>query len=192
MDIPPLGNAIPRRGNRFSQLVARSLMSMAGWQIEIDVPNIPKFILVGAPHTSNWDFVLTMTTLFALNIKLFWMAKHSLFRWPFKGLLEWLGGVPIDRTTRKGQVVEQTIEEFNGRSQFTIAIMPEGTRSKVRQWKTGFYHIAQGANVPIVPVRFDYGRKVMGIGPAIEPSGDLTADLAHIQSIFAGIQGKNP
>lgn len=168
-------------------------MSLFGWRIEFDgVPNLPKFILVGAPHTSNWDFVLTLITFFALSVRISWMAKHTFFRWPLKGVLTWLGGVPVNRANRDNGIVDQTIKAFDSHDKFIIAVMPEGTRSKVRRWKTGFYHIAQGAQVPIVSVRFDYGRKVMGIGPTIEPSGDMAADMARIQSVFATIQGKNP
>jgi len=192
MDVPIIGDALPRRGNRFSRLIAQSLMTLFGWRIEVDAPNVPKIVLVGAPHTSNWDFVLTLTTFFALSVRISWMAKHTFFRWPFSGLLKWLGGVPIDRTIQDDGIVKQTIQAFDNHEKFVIAVMPEGTRSKARRWKTGFYHIAQGAKVPIVLVRFDYGRKVMGIGPAIEPSGDIAAEMAHIQSIFAAIEGKNP
>jgi len=192
MEVPALGNAIPRRGNRFSQWLAQSLMSIFGWRIEADIPNRSKFVLVGAPHTSNWDFVMTMTTLFSLGVKISWMGKKSLFGWPFKGIMEWLGGVPIDRAGQGGGIVEQTVDAFNSRDKFVIAIMPEATRAKAHQWKTGFYHIAQGANVPVVMVRFDYGRKVMGVGPTVEPSGDETADMTQIQSLFSGIEGKNP
>lgn len=192
MDAPIVGNALPRRGNRLSRWIARSLMTIFGWHIEVDAPDLPKLVLVGAPHTSNWDFVLTLTTFFALSVRISWMAKHTFFRWPIKGLVEWLGGIPIDRTSPDDGMVNQTVEAFNSREKFVIAVMPEGTRTKVGKWKTGFYHIAQGAKVPIVLVRFDYGRKVMGIGPAFEPSGDLTADMASIQSIFAAIKGKNP
>ena len=186
-----IDDSLPRRGNRYSQWIARYLMSLFGWRIEVDAPDLPKLVLVGAPHTSNWDFVLTLATFFALSVRISWMAKHTFFRWPLKGPLEWLGGVPIDRTIRDGGVVSQTVEAFNEREKFVIAIMPEGTRTKVYQWKTGFYHIAQGANVPIVLIRFDYGRKVMGVGPTIEPSGDVAADMAKIQAIFAPIRGKN-
>jgi 1-acyl-sn-glycerol-3-phosphate acyltransferase len=167
-------------------------MSLFGWRIEADIPNRSKLVLVGAPHTSNWDFILTMTTLFSLSIKISWMGKKSLFGWPFKDVMEWLGGVPIDRANQSGGIVDQTIEAFNSRDKFVIAIMPEATRSKVRKWKTGFYRIAQGAEVPIVLVRFDYGRKVMGIGPTIDPSGDITADMAQIQSRFSAVEGKYP
>ncbi len=168
-------------------------MSLFGWRIEIDgVPNLPKFILVGAPHTSNWDFVLTLATFFALGVRISWMAKHTFFRWPLTGLLAWLGGVPVNRTKEANGIVDQTVEAFDSREKFIIAVMPEGTRSQTHRWRTGFYHIAQGANVPIVPVRFDYGRKVMGIGPAFETTGEMAADVAHIQSFFKAIKGKNP
>ena len=192
MDKPILGNAIPRRGNRISQFIALTLLSLFGWRIEANIPNQPKFVLVGAPHTSNWDFILTMATQYALSVKISWMAKHSLFRWPFKGLMTWLGGVPVDRENQGSGLVNQTVDVFNKREKFVIAIMPEGTRSLAREWKTGFYRIAQEAKVPIVAVRFDYGRKVMGIGPTVEPSDDMEADMHAIKSIFTGIQGKHP
>jgi len=191
MQLPVVGDAIPRRGNALSRLIARSSMKLCGWRIEGEIPNQPKLILVGAPHTSNWDFVLTMATLFALSVRISWMAKHTAFRWPFRRLLAWLGGVPIDRTSESGGIVEQTIQAFKANDKFVIALTPEGTRAKVRAWKTGFYHIAQGAGVPIVLIRFDHGRKVMGIGPTIQPTGDIKVDLAHIQSVFAAVRGRH-
>ena len=192
MSATVLGDALPKRGNRISQFVARGLMSLFGWRIEADVPNLPKFVLVGAPHTSNYDFLLTLATFFSLSVKISWMGKRSLFRWPIGGFMKWTGGVPVDRSSKHGSVVEQTVEAFDSRDKFIIAIMPEGTRSKVREWKTGFYHIAQGAKVPIVLVRFDYGRKVMGVGPTFEPSGDVTADIAKIQAVYTNIKGRHP
>ncbi len=186
-----IGDNVPRRGNRFSQFIAQSLMSLFGWKIEANVPNLSKFVLVGAPHTSNWDFVLTMATLFALRVKIFWMGKSTLFQRPFGGIMKWLGGVPVERGEKKEGIVAQTVAAFKRYEQFVIAIMPEGTRSKVGEWKTGFYHIAQGADVPIVPVRFDYGRKVMGIGPPLDMTGDVTADMALIREAFAGVKGKH-
>ena len=191
MDTSFIGDSLPRRGNRYSQWIAQSLMALFGWRIEMNAPDLPKLLLIGAPHTSNSDFVLTLVTFFALSVRISWMAKHTFFRWPIKGVLTWLGGIPINRTIKDG-VVEQTVEAFSKRDKFILAITPEGTRTKVYRWKTGFYHIAQGAGVPIVLVRFDYGRKLMGIGPTIEPSGDVAADMAQIQSIFAQIRGKNP
>ena len=192
MDEPIIGDAVPRRGNRLSRLIARSLMTLFGWRIEADIPDLSKAVLVGAPHTSNWDFILTLGTQFALGVKISWMIKHTVFRWPVKGFLKWLGGVPIDRANGSDGIVNQIIEEFDRREKFIIAIMPEGTRSKTGRWKTGFYHIAQGAAVPLVMVRFDYGRKVMGIEPTLDLSGDMEADIAHIQSLFAGVDGRHP
>jgi 1-acyl-sn-glycerol-3-phosphate acyltransferase len=186
-----VGEALPKRGSSLSQFIAKSLMSIFGWRIEADIPDVPKFVLVGAPHTSNWDFLLTMSTVFSLGIRISWLAKQSLFRWPHKGLMEWLGGIPVDRSMKGGGLVEQLVAAFNSREKFIVAIMPEGTRSKVREWKTGFYRIAQEAEVPIVLVRFDYGRRVMGIGPTIEASGDLAGDMAHIKAHYAGVVGKN-
>lgn len=187
-----IGDQIPRRSGRISQWIAVTAMRISGWKIEAAIPNIPKFILVGAPHTSNWDFVLTMLTKFALEVRISWMAKHSLFRWPFKRILEGLGGIPVNRDLKNAGVVEQTIELFKNRDKLALAIMPEGTRAKVMRWKSGFYHIAEGAKVPMVMVRFDYARRVIGIGPTFNPTGELAADLPLIQAIFASIQGKNP
>lgn len=188
-----LGDAVPRRGNRVTKALATWLMKLAGWRVVLDnLPNEPKILLVGAPHTSNWDFMLTLGTVFMLGVKISWMGKHTMFRAPFGGLMRWLGGVPIDRRTR-GNVVEQTIDAFNTREQFVIAIMPEGTRSRTATgWKTGFYHIATGANVPMVPVLFDYGPKVLTIGPAFELTGDLETDLPRIQAHYADAIARHP
>jgi 1-acyl-sn-glycerol-3-phosphate acyltransferase len=192
MNTTAIAGAPPTRGNYLSRFVAKTLMSLFGWRIEADIPDLPKFVMVGAPHTSNWDFVLTMSTLFSLGVRISWLAKHSLFRWPFKGLMEWLGGIPVDRALEGGGLVKQVVGIFNSREKFIVAIMPAGTRSKVREWKTGFYRIALEAGVPIVLVRFDYGRKVMGIGPTIMPTGDMAQDIADIQAHYAQVVGKNP
>jgi len=186
-----IGDAVPRRGNRLSRWAAGSALALFGWRLDAEVPNLSKFVLVGAPHTSNWDFVISMLALFALGIKISWMGKFSLFRWPFVGILEWLGGVPIDRSVRSG-VVDQTIQAFKKQEKFVIGVTPDATRSNFSRWRTGFYHIAHGAKVPVVVVRFDFGRKLFGIGPTIEPTGDITADMAHIQAQYAGVEGKFP
>ena len=192
MDVPDLGDALPKRGNRFSQWMAQSLMSIFGWRIEADIPNQSKLVLVGAPHTSNWDFLLTMGTLFSLGVKISWMGKKSLFGWPFKGVMKWLGGVPIDRTNKSGGIVEQTIEAFNSRGKFVIAIMPEVTRSRVRQWKTGFYHIAHKANLPIYFAYLDYPTKTAGLEYGFTPSGDMDADMEIIRNFYKNVKGKYP
>lgn len=187
----PIGDQLPRRGNALSRAIALGCLALMGWRIELNAPNLPKFLFVGAPHTSNWDFVLTLIAIFALSIRISWMGKHTLFRWPLGGLMRWFGGVPINRK-EGGGVVDATIEAFNSRPQFIIAIMPEGTRRRVKEWKTGFYHIAQKANVPVVLVIFDYAQKCLRIGPAIDLTGDMAADIAYIQSFYKNVQGKYP
>ena len=186
---PEIGKSTPRRGNWLSNASARAVMSAAGWKIVGEVPDEPKILLVGAPHTSNWDYIFTMLTTFSLGVHLHYVGKASLFNNPLGGMMYYLGGVPIDRSSSEG-FVDQMIEEFNKRDTFILAIMPEGTRGGADKWRSGFYHIAQGAGVPIVLVIFDYGRKIMHLGPTFWPSGDYEADLAEIQSYFTGVQGK--
>jgi 1-acyl-sn-glycerol-3-phosphate acyltransferase len=187
---PEIGESTPRRGNWLSNTSARAVMSAAGWKIMGAVPDEPKILLVGAPHTSNWDYIFTMLTTFSLGVDLHYVGKASLFNNPLGGMMYYLGGVPIDRSSSEG-FVDQMIEAFNKRDTFILAIMPEGTRGGVDKWRSGFYHIALGAGVPIVLVIFDYGRKIMHLGPTFWPSGDYEADLAEIQSYFAGVQGKH-
>lgn len=187
--MPEIGESTPRRGNALSMASARAVMRAAGWQILGEVPDVPKMLLVGAPHTSNWDYIFTVLTMYSLGIDLHYVGKSSLFDNPLGGVMRYLGGVSLDRATSQG-FVDQMVEEFNHRDTFILAIMPEGTRRKVEKWRSGFYYIALGAGVPIVLVIFDYGRKIMHLGPAIWPSGDYEADLAEIQSHFAGIRGK--
>ncbi|KAA3661268.1 MAG: acyltransferase [Chloroflexi bacterium] len=186
-----IGNAIPRRGNKLSQAIAQRSMSLFGWEIKGHVPNLSKMVLVGAPHTSNWDFILTICTMFALGIQLNWLAKDSLFRNPFGGIFRYLGGIGVNRRVSTN-LVDAVVNEFKKRESIVLAIMPEGTRSKVRRWKTGFYYMATQASVPILLITFDYGRKIMKIGPAINPTGDIETDLPHIQSYFKDIKAKNP
>lgn len=186
---PVIGETLPKRGNRMTQWFSRTLLKWAGWQIAGGVINAPQMVLIGAPHTSNWDFILTILTMFALGVRFSWVAKHSLFRWPVAGLMTWLGGVRLDRQTTEG-FVDQMVEEFNRRPQFLLAIMPEGTRSKVREWRSGFYYIALRAQVPMLPVIFDYGHKLLRLGPMLSASGDAAADLPRIQSFYQGVKGK--
>ena len=191
--LPELGERVPRRGNWLSEAGARGVMKMAGWKIVGEVPDEPKMLLVGAPHTSNWEYIFTLLTVFSLGADIHFVAKRSLFNFPLGGLMRFSGGIPLDRATSEG-FVDQMVEVFNERDNFVLAIMPEGTRSREEacRWRSGFYHIAQGARVPMLPVIFDYGRKAMRLGPALRPGGDYESDLADIQSYFAGAQGKHP
>ncbi len=183
-------NQLPRRGNRFSKALADFCFRLFGWQVAGELPNVPKMVIIGAPHTSNWDFPLAMTLIFHLGVHLNWMAKKEFFAAPVAGLWRWLGGVPIDRKAANG-VVGQTVEAIQERAKIVLAIAPEGTRSKVARWRTGFYHIAHKANIPIVPVLVDYGRKTLTITDPFIPTGDVDADLPLIQARYQGVTGKN-
>jgi 1-acyl-sn-glycerol-3-phosphate acyltransferase len=146
-------------------------------------------LLAVGPHTSNWDFVFGLAALFSLGIKISWMGKRTIFRKPFGRILRWFGGIPIERSASSG-IVDTMINQFNKSKQFILALAPEGTRSKVDQWKTGFYHIANGAGVPILMVCFDYKDKVISFGPLIYPCGDAEVDIKKMQTVFSKIQGK--
>jgi len=155
------------------------------------LPPIPKFILVGAPHTSNWDLPYTLFIVFVLKAKVYWMGKDTIFRKPFKRFFKWLGGIPIDRS-KSYNIVAQSIQQFNENENLILTIAPSGTRKRVQKWKTGFYHIANGANVPILLGFLDYRRKVGGFGPMLYPTGDLEADMKTIKKFYDGVTGKYP
>jgi len=171
--------------------ISSLLLRLFGWRKSGELPDIPKYVLVAAPHTSNWDFPYVLAYAFVYRAKVFWMGKSTIFRRPFGGLFKWLGGVPIDRT-KTNNVVEQSVELFNTIGQLIMVISPEGTRTKVRRWKTGFYHIAHGAKVPIVLGFLDFRRKIGGFGPTIIPTGDFAADMEKIRAFYATVMGKRP
>ena len=165
-------------------------LKMLGWRVEGEIPDIKKFIIIAAPHTSNWDFPISLAFAFALKIKIYWMGKAAMFRWPFGAACRWLGGIPIDRS-RSHNVVEQCVKVFKDRDKLIMVIPPEGTRQKVSCWKTGFYHIAREANVPIVLGFLDYRRKIGGIGPIFYPTGRIESDMQEIKAFYATIAGKH-
>lgn len=165
------------------------LLKIFGWRMEGELPEAPKYVMIAAPHTSNWDLVIMLILAFSYRTKVCWMGKDTLFRRPFGALFKWLGGIPIDRA-RSRNVVEQSIELFQKNERLVMAIPPEGTRKKVRYWKTGFYYIAKGAHVPIALGFIDYRRKAGGFGPVVTPTGDIEADMEAIQAFYAGITGK--
>lgn len=169
-----------------------AFLRFAGWKVEGALPaGVAKCVLIAAPHTSNWDLPYTLFVAFALNLRIYWMGKQSLFKWPFGPLMRWLGGLPVDRTKSNNLVAAsaQAIRDADGPLQ--LVVPPEGTRDKTRHWKTGFYHIAIAADVPIVMAYMDYQRKVSGLGPVFQPSGDVQADMAAIKAFYAPIRGHN-
>ncbi|MCG9078417.1 lysophospholipid acyltransferase family protein [Laribacter hongkongensis] len=169
-------------------LVARVGLRLSGWRVEGQFPADSRYVLIGAPHTSNWDFPLALGVCFACNVKIYWMGKSSLFRGLAGPVMCWLGGIPVNRD-KPGGLVGQMITAFGRQPELVLAIPPEGTRSRVSEWKTGFYYIAQRAGVPVLPVYVDGARKVVGIAPLFYPTGDLEGDLPKIRAIYAGKQG---
>ncbi|GLH68200.1 lysophospholipid acyltransferase family protein [Geothrix edaphica] len=168
--------------------IGRVYLRLAGWRIEGTFPAEPKFVTIVAPHTSNWDFALGVAVVFALELRVSWLGKHSLFQTPLRRFFFWLGGIPVDRRAAHG-VVDACVKAFEGAPARLLALAPEGTRKGVSQWKSGFYRIAIAADVPIWPVGFDFRDHVVRLMPVFRPTGDLEADLPHIQALFNGVHG---
>ena len=179
--------------NRIIQPALRRLAIIAyrffGWRTEGEKPDASKFVVIAAPHTSNWDFFFTVCLAFIYRLNPQMMMKAEWFFWPLGPLFKYLGAIPIDRA-RSRNVVAQSIAAFNTTNEMVLVIPPAGTRGKVRQWKTGFYHIANGAGVPIALGFLDYGRKVGGFGPTVTPTGDIDTDMVAIRLFYANITGK--
>jgi 1-acyl-sn-glycerol-3-phosphate acyltransferase len=188
--LPEVGSEVPRRGNALSRAFGRLIARLFGWQVLGEVPNTSKLVFVGAPHTSNLDFFMTALTMLVLGVDLNFVMKHTPFKGPVGWFLRWFGGIPLDRD-RSRDFVSQMVDTFEERQSLLLAIMPEGTRSVVEGWKSGFYYIALGAGVPLVMVIFDYENRQMRIGPTFIPSGDYDTDLPLIQSYFVGVKGRN-
>ena len=171
-------------------LISRLILFCLGWRVKGEMPDVPKCVIIAAPHTSNWDFVYTLLTAFILKIPIYAMGKKSLTEGLFGGVMLWLGIIPIDRS-KSNNIVELTIEQFNSSEKLIIVVPPAGTRGKITYWKTGFYYIALGAKVPISLGFIDYGRKTGGIGPLFYPTGDIDSDMKVIKKFYSGIKGKN-
>ncbi|WP_375741033.1 lysophospholipid acyltransferase family protein [Pseudomonas boanensis] len=183
------GNYLPR--NRFAEAVGHGVLRLMGWRIEGRLPALDKFVVIGAHHTSNWDFVIFLAVKFVLRLNARWFGKHTIFRWPFAHLLQRWGGVPIRRHL-KLNMVEQAIDGFRQHPQFMLVISPEGTRKRVERWKMGFYHIARGAGVPIVPAALDYANRRVVIGEPFWPSGDEQEDLRQLLAFYRPYVPKKP
>ena len=164
---------------------------LGGWRILRETPDARKYVIIAAPHTSNWDFIYTLACALILRIRPRIMMKDAWFRRPLGPVFRWLGAVPIDRSQAHG-VVAQSIEAFKRKDEFLLVVPPSGTRRKVRYWKTGFYRIADGAGVPIALGFLDYRRKVAGFGPMFQTTGDMAADMVAIQHFYSDINGKYP
>lgn len=186
MVIPEPGPNVPRRGGPMRAAIGRAILALTGWRIDPVMPDLPKFVVIAAPHSSNWDFIIGIGFLFALRLDARFIGKAELFRGPLGPLMRWLGGMPVDRNQPQG-FVDQTIAMFDASEKLMVALAPEGTRKPVEKWKTGFYRIAVGARVPIVPGYFDNGRRAVGLGPPFHATGDAEADLAALRAFYAKI-----
>ena len=178
--------------NTVLRVLSIAFLKSTGWKVEGALPsNGQKSVLIAAPHTSNWDLPYTLMVAFSLRLNVYWMGKRQLFRFPFRGIMMWLGGIPVTRETSNIVVAASiaAIQTANGPLQ--LIVPPEGTRNHNRYWKTGFYYIAVGAQVPIVMAYMDYERKISGLGPVFQPTGDLEADMLAIKAFYAPFKGKN-
>ena len=173
--------------SRLSMWILKTL----GWEIHADLPDIKKYVAIAAPHTSNWDFPLGILTAKAINLKVHWMGKHTLFRWPYGWFFRLIGGTPVQRDGGQNYI-EQMSDLFEHSEQLILALAPEGTRGETDHWKTGFYYIARAANVPILMAYMDFGNKQAGTGKLFYPGEDIEADFAQIRQFYAGKRGKNP
>ena len=177
--VPALPPQAPRTGGRFSRWLGRSVLRLGGWTIAGDWPDLPRLVVIAAPHSSGWDAYWGLAAKLAMGVDITFIAKAELFRGPLGWLLRKLGGVPVDRSA-PGGLVDQTVEQIRGASRMYFVLAPEGTRKRVERWKTGFWKIAKAANVPILTMYFHYPDKVIGFGPIIHPSDDPEADMAKI------------
>ena len=174
-----------------TKLLARLFLRLSGWSHDSEAPKRNKYVLVAAPHTSNWDYIFMVAVARSLDMPLHWIGKHTLFRWPMKGLLLRTGGVPVDRSAPKG-FVEQMADAFGAKEHMVLAIPAEGTRSRRDYWKSGFLRIAKAAEVPVVLGFLDYGRRHAGFGPELWPSQNPSDDMEIAREFYADKVGKFP
>ncbi len=169
------------------------MLRLLGWKVEGALPeSCSKSVFIAAPHTSNWDLPYTLMVAFALRLNIYWMGKASIFQFPFRHTMMWLGGIPVQRE-KSNNLVDASADAIKAATgPLQLVVPPEGTRSKVRYWKTGFYYIALGAGVPVVMSYMDYSKKIAGLGPVFVPTGDLEADMLQIKAFYAPFKGRNP
>jgi len=189
--IPALPPSLPRRGNAFSRALGYAGLALGRWRIEGEFPDRAKLVVIVAPHTSNWDFIVGISAVFALGLYARFLGKHTLFRPPLGFLMRWFGGVPVVREAPQG-LVPQAVEAIEKAERIFLAITPAGTRSSTKPWKSGFYHIAHAARVPILPIAFDGAHRAIRLFPAFDTSGDYDADLPKLLALYAGVRGIKP
>jgi 1-acyl-sn-glycerol-3-phosphate acyltransferase len=185
---PTIPAALPRRGTALGRVAGRLVLRLLRWRIAGIFPDARKLVLIAAPHRSNWDFVVGLAGKTALSLDISWLGKHTLFRAPWGALFRWWGGIPVDRRS-SNDTVAAVVDSFAHRERLVLAVAPEGTRAPGARWKTGFWHIAKGAGVPIVPIAFDWEHRVIRIMPAIVPR-ELESDMRDIQALYTTFHGR--
>ena len=176
---------------RLRARLARWALGVAGWRLEGRAPEHSHCIIIGAPHTTNWDLAIALLTGAGLDFRLRWLGKHTVFWEPLGTLFRWLGGIPVDRRSPKG-LVGTLIERMKSEREFMLCIAPEGTRKYTDHWKSGFYRVALAADIPVVLGYCSFDRKVVGLGPSIRLTGDVDADMATIAEFYADKRGRHP
>ena len=170
------------------QWLAYQFLKLRGWTFVGQLPDVPKMIIIGAPHTTNWDFIIFLGTLHYLKIHASYIAKHTLFRWPFNYFFNALGGIPVDRS-KPGGIINQVAKAFYAADNMVLVVAPEGTRSAAPRWKSGFLRIAEATAVPIVFAGVDFPRKRVTIGPSIQYRGDFVGFMDQAREFFADKEG---
>ena len=189
--VPQLPPSMPRSGTAFSRALGNVMLALGRWRIEGEFPDRAKMVAIVAPHTSNWDFPVGISAVWALGLDVRFIAKHQLFRPPLGWLMRYWGGISVNREAPQG-LVPQAVEAIEKAERMFLAITPAGTRSSTRPWKSGFYHIAHAARVPILPIAFDGANRTIRLFPPFETSGDYDADLPKLLAYFAGVRGIKP
>ena len=192
MSIEVREDEVHRKDKDFAYYLGSTFLKTFGWTFrDAGRPEGGKYVIIATPHTSNWDLPLMLACAYVSGLRISWLGKHSLFRGPGKYLFPFLGGVPVDRTAAKG-MVQQVVDVFAERDELALAVPPSGTRKHTDGWKTGFYYIAHGAQVPIVMSYLDFSKKEAGFGPAIMASGDIEADFEIFRDFYKDMKGKFP
>jgi 1-acyl-sn-glycerol-3-phosphate acyltransferase len=173
------------------QRAARLVLRMLGWSLDVALPAQPRGVVIVYPHTSNWDFVVGYLAKLAAGLPLQWIGKDSLFRWPFGALLRRMGGIPVRRGARAG-FIDELAREYAARERLWIAIAPEGTRAWTDHWKSGFYHLALAARLPVGLACIDWGRRRIELRCTLDLSGDPEVDLERIRAFYRGVRGRRP
>tara|TARA_B110000503_G_C6993403_1_gene348347 strand:+ start:25 stop:645 length:621 start_codon:yes stop_codon:yes gene_type:complete len=173
------------------RLLSWLVLKLGGWKVVNAAPATGSYLIIAAPHTSNWDFPLGIAMAFHLRLKVYFIGKHTLFEGMAGPIMRWLGGIPLNREVSKN-FVDSSIEAYADHENLIFAIAPEGTRASVDRWKTGFYHMAKGAKVPLALAYFDFATRTGGIGKMFDTTGNMAADMQAIATFYSTVIGKNP